>query len=185
MKKSLIAAGAASAVLAAMPVLGVFAAPVMTVTDTLQVTVSTSCTLDNDGDAATDPSIVGTTYTGSGAPGQLVTLAGSGATSTTVQIECNDADGYDITPTFSSLVGPTGSTAITYAANASAGSGTWTAYYSKNSGEATAFTASGTAVHGNPTMSDTYTFSYKVGLGNDQAAGTYEGTALYTLAATN
>ena len=32
-------------------------------------------------------------------------------------------------------------------------------------------------------MTDTYTISYKVGLGADQEAATYQGTATYVLAA--
>lgn len=44
MKKSIIAAGAASLAVAAMPVVGVFADNVTTNTDTIQVTVSPTCT---------------------------------------------------------------------------------------------------------------------------------------------
>ena len=189
MKKSLIAAGAASAVLAAMPVLGVFADadPILTVKDKLTVTVSSSCTMD-----AVNPSganwTTGNEYTASGAAGALLNFtATSQATSFTVK--CNDADGYTITPTFTDLkIGGLEAPAnaaqdIPYAASSSAGSKTWTAFYSKNNGAATAFAASGTAVTGSATMSDTYAFSYSVGLGADQAAGTYVGTATYVLAA--
>lgn len=52
MKKSLIATGAASLALAAMPVVGVFAAPINTLTDHIQVTVPASCSISN---ANTDP----------------------------------------------------------------------------------------------------------------------------------
>ena len=189
MKKSLIAAGAASAVLAAMPVLGVFADadPILTVKDKLTVTVSSSCTMD-----AVNPSganwTTGNEYTASGAAGALLNFtATSQATSFTVK--CNDADGYTITPTFTDLKinglegAANAAQDIPYAASSSAGSKTWTAFYSKNSGAATAFAASGTAVTGSATMSDTYAFSYSVGLGADQAAGTYVGTATYVLAA--
>ena len=188
MKKSLIAAGAASAVLAAMPVLGVFAdGDVLTVKDQLTVTVSPSCTM-----ATITPSdatgSTGNTYSATGSAGALLSFAAT-STATSFTVKCNDADGYTITPTFTDLKinglegAANAAQDIPYAASSSAGSKTWTAFYSKNSGAATAFAASGTAVSGTATMSDTYAFSYSVGLGADQAAGTYVGTATYVLAA--
>lgn len=182
MKKSIIAAGAASAVLAAMPVLGVFADDVLSVKDKLVLTVSSSCTYDGiTPEAAT--SSTGNEYTASAAPNQLVSF-GATSSATSLTVKCNDADGYTITPTFTGLTGPTGAQAINYSGTAAtAGSGTWNAFYSKNSGATTIFAASGTAIDGGPTMTDTYTFSYKVGTLVDQAAGTYNGTATYALAA--
>lgn len=182
MKKSIIAAGAASAVLAAMPVLGVFA-DTMTITDTIQVTVSSSCTMATaDGSSTT---VAGATYTGSGAPGDLVTVAtGTGVDPTSIDIQCNANNGYTLTPTFSALSNGTAAHNIAYgtgATEAAAGSKTWTAYYSLNGAAATAFGTS--AISGGATMTDNYTFSYKVGLSNDQATGTYQGTAQYVLAA--
>ena len=183
MKKLAIAG--ASLALAAMPVLGVFAET--TVKDTITVTVSSSCELADITPAGTSASNANNYY-GTGNPGQLVTpVAGTKAspgtgTATSVRIACNDADGYTISASFTSLTGP--GTAITYSSSpeASAGSGTWTAYASKNSGTATAIAAA-TGLTGSSSMTDTYAFSYKVGLGNDQAAGDYTGDATYTLAA--
>lgn len=182
MKKLAIAG--ASLALAAMPIAGVFAVDTLTVKDKLVLTVSSSCTYDGiTPEAATSTN--GNEYTASAAPNALASFtATSGATSLTVK--CNDADGYKITPTFTGLTGPTGAQTISYGAGnneAAEGSGTWTAYYSKNSGTATAFAASGTFIEGTPTMTDTYTFSYKVGTLADQAAGEYNGTAAYVLAA--
>lgn len=180
MKKLAIAG--ASAVLAALPVVGVFATDTLSVKDKLTLTVSSSCTYDGiTPEAATSSD--GNAYTASAAPNQLVDFtATSSATSLTVK--CNDADGYTITPTFTGLTGP-GSYSIAYdnEGDPTIGSGTWSAYYSKNGGTATRFASSGTAINGVATMTDTYTFSYKVGTTVNQAAGAYNGTATYALAA--
>ena len=175
MKKLAIAS--ASVALAAMPVLGVFA-----ITDNISVTVSSSCTMATANGAST--TVTGNSYTGSGAPGDLVTLGtGTGVDPTKIKIQCNANNGYTLTPTFSVLTNGTAAHNISYSGSpeASAGSKTWTAYYAKNSDAAAAFTTS--AISGTSTMTDTYTFSYKVGLSNDQATGTYTGTAQYVLAA--
>lgn len=177
--KKLAIAGAAVA-LAAMPVVGVFATDTLSVKDKLVLTVSSSCTYDGiTPEAATSSN--GNEYTASAAPNQLVSF-GATSSATSLTVKCNDADGYSITPTFTGLTGPT---TISYngSTDPTAGSATWAAYYSKNSDAATIFAASGTAITGTSTMTDTYTFSYKVGTGVDQAAGTYNGTATYVLAA--
>ena len=181
MKKLAIAG--ASLALAAMPVLGVFAET--TVKDTITVTVSSSCELADITPAGTSASNANNYY-GTGNPGQLVTpVAGTKAspgtgTATSVRIACNDPDGYTVSASFTSLTGP--GTAITYSSDpeAVAGNGKWTAYASKNSGAATAIAAA-TGLTGDSSMTDTYSFSYKVGLGNNQAAGDYTGDATYTL----
>lgn len=182
MKKSIIVAGAASAVLAAMPVFGVFAQTA--VEDELTVNVQSSCELADitpSGTSTTTPN----SYYGTGNPGDLVTLtAGTSSTTgtaTSVRIVCNNASGYKITPQFTSLTGPSGSTAITYSASpeASAGSGTWTAYSAASTPIPT------TGITGAATSTQTYTFSYKVGLAASQMSGDYTGTATYTLGPNN
>lgn len=182
MKKSLFAvAGVAALAAVAMPAAGVFA-DTMSVKDSLTVTVGSSCTLASITPAAAT-STDGNPYTASGNPGALLDFTAT-TSATTFTVNCNDQDGYTITPTFTSLMlgGVTSSQDIVYG-TAAANAQEWTAYYSKNSGPATAFTASGTAITGTSTMTDTYTFSYKVGLGSNQAAGAYTGTASYALAA--
>lgn len=183
MKKLAIAG--ASLALAAMPVLGVFAET--TVKDTITVTVNPSCELGDITPAGTSASNANNYY-GTGNPGQLVTPAagtkanpGTG-TPTSIRIACNNATGYTLSATFTNLTGP--GTAITYSASpeAAANSGTWTAYASKSGATATAINPTN-GLTGNSTMTDTYAFSYKVGLGADQAAGDYTGDATYTLAA--
>ena len=181
MKKSLIAgAGVAALAMAALPFAGVFADDTLSVKDKLVLTVSSSCTYDGITPAAAT-SNDGNEYTASAAPNQLKDF-GATSSATNLTVKCNAANGYTITPTFTGLTGPS---TIPYngSADPTAGSETWAAYYSKNSGNATRFAASGTAIEGTATMTDTYTFSYKVGTGPDQAAGTYNGTATYVLAA--
>jgi hypothetical protein len=185
MKKSIIVAGAASAVLAAMPVFGVFAET--TVKDELTVNVQSSCQLADITPSGTSGSNANNYY-GTGNPGDLVVLsagtASTSGTATSVRIECNNASGYKITPTFTSLTGPSGSTAITYSASpaASAGSGTWTAYSDGSTASAAIPT---TGITGPATASQTYTFSYKVGLASNQMSGDYTGSATYTLGPDN
>lgn len=129
MKKSMIAAGAASVALAAMPIVGAFAAPsapVMSQTDTLMINIESACSIGYDSDASdaggSTIEVEGVDHTdGSGAwgdgtgtptpgPGDLGhpdTLAATmlnGTTSnnlgtTTLGIYCNDPDGYSITTT--------------------------------------------------------------------------------------
>ena len=187
MKKSIIVAGAASAVLAAMPVFGVFAET--SVKDNLTVNVQSSCQLADITPSGTSVSTPNSYY-GTGNPGDLVVLSagtssspGTG-TATSVRIECNNASGYKITPNFTSLTGPSGSTAITYSANpvASAGSGTWTAY---SDGSTASVAIPTTGITGAATASQTYTFSYKVGLASSQMSGDYTGSATYTLGPNN
>jgi hypothetical protein len=107
MKKSIIAAGAASAVLAAMPVLGVFAET--TVKDNLTVTVSSSCELADITPSGVSESTPNNYY-GTGNPGQLVSLAAgtkvspNSGTPTSVEIHCNDAGGYTVSAVFTSLM---------------------------------------------------------------------------------
>ena len=188
MKKALIA-GAASVALAAMPVVGVFA-DTTSVKDQLTVNVNSSCTYDGiTPEAAT--SETGNAYSVTGNAGTLLSFAAT-TSATSLTVKCNAVNGYTITPTFTSLKinGISGAanadqdipygTAIN---NATQAQRAWTAYYAKNGAETpVAFTASGTAISGVSTMTDTYTFSYKVGTGADQAAGTYVGTATYVLA---
>jgi hypothetical protein len=109
----------------------------------------------------------------------LVTFTDS-EQATQVAVKCNIAAGYTLTPSFTALAGPVN---IVYdgSAEAQAGDGEWSASYVLNSGSSTLMT-DGTAINGNSTMTDTYHFTYKVGLDEDQPTGTYTGTATYVLA---
>lgn len=168
MKKTLIA-GAASFALAAMPVIGVFAADPAPVVDTLTVTVNESCTFElKTGNA---------NITKAMEAGALDASFGTN----TFETKCNNGKGYTIGAVFTNLAhtGNAGE-AIAYSTTTpTAGSGTWTA----NNG------VDNIANNGNlastntqdPAAGSTYSVTYKVSLHNDQAQGTYRGTATYTL----
>ena len=170
MKKSIVA-GAASLVLAAMPVVGVFAADPAALTDTLTVTVNESCTFTRTTGNGQ--------YTQSMTAGALKTDFGS----STFTSACNNGKGYDIGAVFTSLshTGNAGE-AITYSATTpTAGSGTWTAAIGGSSNIAATSGVLGSQNTQDPAGGRTYTVVYKVSTHDDQAQGTYQGTATYTL----
>ncbi len=173
MKKSLIAgAGIAALGLAVVPFAGVFAADITTMTDTINVTVGEACTFD----AASHP------YTKPMTANKVDTIG-----ETTMTVVCNNAKGYSVKGTFTDLTGPaksSGNEMITYGADAAvtAGDGKWNATV----GSATSPLAKDSAtVTSKTTMSaadgDLTKITYKVGTTNNQAAGTYTGTATYIL----
>ena len=99
MKKAIIA-GAASAVLAAMPVVGVFAADYQSVVDEIQVTVSTTCNMRSSGTVA-EPGTTGATLSATVNPGTLIGTGDNATawtgTPTTLTYNCNDTGGWQIT----------------------------------------------------------------------------------------
>lgn len=169
MKKSIVV-GAASLVLAAMPVVGVFADNPNPVVDTLTVTVNESCTFEHkSGDGS---------YTHAMAAGALNNEFGT----STFTSACNNGKGYDINAVFTSLThqGNAGE-AIAYSATTpTAGSGTWTATVS-SSNIAETNGKLGFRTSQDPAGGSEYSVSYTVSTHNDQAQGTYKGTATYTL----
>ena len=152
MKKSLIATGAASLALAAMPIVGVFAdTSTSTVTDAIVVTVPSSCAITTDNTDVSDGVGNGThtdnTYTVSMQNGQFKDDIGGDATDATatagkISIVCNDstsggptwsltAQGGDFSGTggafvsSTQLVGPSGTTAINTNLNNSGATSGW------------------------------------------------------------
>ena len=102
MKKALIA-GAASAVLAAMPVVGVFADNTTTHTDTLNLVLAEVCTLGTvtQGAANADDSTTHAAGTGSWSNDTLTANVAAGNTyanlgTTTFTVRCNDNDGFSL-----------------------------------------------------------------------------------------
>ena len=171
MKKSIVA-GAASLVLAAMPVVGVFAADPAAVEDTLTVTVNEACTFEHN----------------TGSTGEFTHSMSANAIddkfgSSTFKAACNNGKGYDINASFASLVNTNNPSvsAIAYSATTpTAGSGTWTATVdSSNIAETKGKVATRTSQ--DPAGGSTYTVSYTVSTHEDQAQGTYTGKATYTL----
>ena len=173
----------ASAALAAMPVIGVFADDITTVTDTLTVTIAPTCTFDAGTHA----------YTKAMTANQIDSSFGQ----TVLTVTCNNAKGYTVGSQMNTLTGPakagSGNEEITYSATdlSAAGAGKYSAGYSNVINGASAVTGqvpqSGTLMTSNtmtPAAGDTSTVTYKVSTTTNQAAGTYTGTAVYTLTAT-
>ena len=170
MKKSIVA-GAASLVLAAMPVVGVFADNPADVVDTLTVTVNESCNFDHD-----------TGNTGSFTHAMAANALNATFGQSTFKAACNNGLGYDINAVFTSLshTGNKGE-AITYSVTTpTAGSGTWTATVGSQNIAETGGKLASRATQ-DPAGGSTYTVNYTVSTHDDQAQGTYTGTATYTL----
>ena len=195
MKKAIIA-GAASAVLAAMPVVGVFAADgTLSQTDTVKVTVDSACSLatsnmsDADYEAtitngAFNDSITGSTFTVTCNDTGGWSLSAIGAGTATGDITKMDAstnvDSDDIA-TGTTLNGSVSNWAFKIAKGGSdAGNITITTGYDNFSAIPAASTkiAQGTSTAGNSTI----TATYGVGISATQSAGNYTGKVTYTLA---
>ncbi len=171
----------ASAALAALPVLGVFAATT-TIVDNISVGVAESCQIGSDASGATS---VSRSFSATNQqPGTLVTFTDA-SEATQVAVKCNIAAGYTLTPTFTALTSGSNSIAYDGTAVAAAGDGEWSASYvlthEGTAGSSTLMT-SGTVINGTSTMTDVYNFTYNIGLDEDQPTGTYTGTATYLLA---
>ena len=187
MKKSLIAAGAASVALAAMPVLGVFAIETDTVTDTINVTVSPSCTFSQGGDDATY-SVTGTNASG------VVNPVNNSTNVHTFTVFCNKNAGYKVSATATALNQSPAITAnFAYAATLPS-SGTTGAWHATIATDDTSLTAAQLPAGGAATdvitkagASDAdgedFTATYTAYIGTATPAGTYSGTIEYTLVA--
>ena len=182
MKKALIAGAATSIALAAMPVLGTFAATQGQ--DSLTVSIGESCNLDR---AAGTGSYSKTM--------QLNSLDENFGTST-YRVICNNAKGFYVTATFTDLDDSAQGENITYSATTPvAGSGTWTAAVTADTSLGQGFTAyninpnsedaaaKNLMNYAGVTPADGYTATvvYKVSTRNNQAQGSYTGTATYIL----
>ena len=170
MKKTLIA-GAASLALAAMPVVGAFAADPAAVIDTLTVTVDEACTFNHDGSSGS--------YTKALEPGEL----DENFATSTFKSMCNNGKGYTVGVVFTNLahLDNAGASIVYSATTPTAGSGTWTAQVQGGSNIAA---SGGVLIDTNtqdPAEGTVAAVVYKVSLRNDQAQGTYRGTATYTL----
>ena len=180
MKKTLMLA-AASVACAALPAVGVFATDVTTMTDTINITISQTCTFDAGSHSYTKSDAVANT---------LYTLG-----TTTMKVTCNKYNGYSVVGVMNSLSANSGSNTIACSTTtATAGSGTYSATVTGrvNGTEQTAANKCGTSGSKAAIMSrtsntasggETSTIVYKVGTGANQAAGTYSGTVVYTLTA--
>ncbi len=181
MKKTLVA-GAASAVLAAMPLVGVMAADPAAITDTITVNVSPTCSFErttgNGTYSATLPAASSTVNTAIG--------------SSTFTAICNNATGFNVGTVAEDLTGP--GQAITFASELpTAGGGTWAAKKSNNqyiagakqeSGDNAGKYTGGTLMSTNtvtPAAGQTETVTYQASIRDNQASGSYTGHITYTL----
>ena len=197
MKKSMIAAGAASAVLAAMPVLGVFAATEGSFKDNITVTVEGGCTLEVAGGTAGQ--YADRTFSATIAAGTAKELTGvettTGDTTTTtaasaMSVTCNVPDpgqAWVITATADNNGNLQGATQGNVIPSGNTFSGTTSAfaYRLSNASEwlavpttANANITSGRTVSGTPT---TFNPTYKVYVAPNQAPDTYTGGVTYTI----
>lgn len=201
MKKSIIAAGAASLAVAAMPVVGVFAADGdLSQTDTVIVTVDSACSLATSGSSVTPTA---STYTATIENGQ----ANNAITGSTFTITCNDTGGWDLnaigagtasgnvakmdastgvdTDDIATADGTPSGSASSWAfkiakGGTDQGNVTITTGYDGFKAVPTSSTkiATGTSTAGNSTI----TATYGVGISATQSAGDYTGKVQYTLA---
>ena len=192
--KKLAIAGSAVA-LAAMPVVGVFATDVTSVTDTIQLTVEATCTFntENSGNASD------TTYSATVANGAQASLSNGSAH--VFNVFCNDNDGWKVTAGAPNNLAGTGTNAhvISYQAAALPSSGTEGAWVATVSGTGVSAELSGIttasavnyiataggiiATEASSTDGSTFTVTYGAYVGTETAADTYTGTVQYTLAA--
>ncbi len=175
MKK--IAIAGASAILAALPVVGTFAATQTSVTDTVQLTVTKTCSMDAA--AATNTINLGSAIAGSTyneADGSVMTIT------------CNATAGWEIQATTSDLNGPANTTPIPFGNYTTATGSVWSAMLTATGGtvtsgwaDYTAGPANGTVVvSGTQVNAITVTPKYKAKTSSIQQDGTYSGTIAYT-----
>ena len=200
MKKSIIAAGAASVALAAMAVLGAFAATSSaTVTDNLSVTLDTTCSLTETGavqgtsgqtGVTTGPTVssattAGATYSITMSTGKVAELGTS-----TLHIVCNDTtNGYDVTGTFADLKlggssSATGVNAIPYTDSVvTDGTSGWNVFLGSGTTPLTSAAAGNiyNAKTSKESADTTVNVTYKVGSSTTNTPGEYTGTATYVL----
>ena len=190
MKKSIIAAGAASIALAAMPIVGVFA-DTSTVTDKFSVTLSTTCSLSEQSatpyataqaHVTTGPTFTTDTYSLTMTAGKVAEVGTS-----TLHIVCNDtSNGYEVTGTFDDLkIAPssTGNDMIPYSSTAVIdGTSGWNAILS---GSPLTSGATGNVYDQKSTTKNaadtTAAITYKVGSSTVNTPSTYTGNASYIL----
>ena len=189
MKKSLIATGAASLALAAMPVLGAFA----DVTDTVVLTIQSSCSVGQTSATAG----AGKTITESNAVNShLYTYDADGSAGGTLKVTCNDASGWNVKAVGSStgsnktVMVPTGSgTAIATGTAESGATSNWM-FKVSGTGAVSGYTswsevpstATKVATSSTAISEGAINTGYQVWVSATQQADTYTGSVTYTVA---
>ena len=198
MKKSLIATGAASLALAAMPMAGVFAQD-LSVTDTIQITVNSACTIDETTTDTDGLDTKDTTYAATVANGAQADFSGTHSGNHAFHVSCNAPGGWSFSATPTDLTGYTASNKSTTNSDSIAfvtptsythtgTSGQWTAEIASTGQTVTQPTAAGTATtvinaQNAQAANVEITSTYSAYVGTETSAGFYEGTIAYTLAA--
>ena len=200
MKKSLIAAGAASVALAAMPVLGTFA----DVVDTVEITISSACGVNTDTESTPG---TGQTFTANMTNNDVHTWAADG-TGGELYVTCNDASGWNVTAqgysndtagTTTMVVTQGSGTAIPTGANPAAGTSAWAFNIADSNTQATIVsgyssandnwaqipaTATRVAHKSGTAVSEGLIYTgYKVSTSATQQAATYTGKVKYVVSA--
>ena len=182
MKKAIIA-GAASAVLAAMPVAASFALSTGPLTDSLQLTIEDTCEFIRStstphaagadggawsGDTLSKTVVAGNTYADLG--------------SSTFHVTCNNTAGFSVTMAAEDLETTDGDT-IPYAAGAvSTTSSTYSASKDNNTSYLTNNDIVANASQPTAAAGIDFTVTYGAGIKDGQAAGQYSGDIVYTFA---
>ena len=195
MKK--ILAGAGAVALAALPVAGVFAAD-LSVVDTIQITVSDSCTI-TEGSTTDGLDNKDTTYADTVANGAETTFSTTHSGNHTFHVTCNDKDGWSFSATPTNLTGyvaandsTTNGDSINFVASGSyvstGAAGDWTATITAPAGitvtqPSTAGSSNTIITSSNQAANVEIVSAYKAYVGTETAAGFYEGTITYALAA--
>ena len=184
MKKSIIAAGAASAVLAAMPMAGVFALSTGPYTDTLTLTIEDTCEFVRTTSGAHASGADGGSWSSDTLSKTVVagnTYAELGTSS--FHVTCNNTDGYTVTMAAEDLENADNDTIPYAAAAVTTDSSTYSA---SKDGNTTYLANNGIVSEANqPTASAgvNFTITYGAGIKDGQAAGEYTGDIVYTFTA--
>lgn len=186
--KKIIAIGASTVALAALPAMAAFAT-VDPVQDTINITINPSCTLTraaySTGGTGTDSSHKNGTGTGAGSwsADTLSAIMSSGTVnenlgSSQFRVVCNKFGSYSVTVATTSLAVSGGSQTpipnnTTYSASVSGWSPIYDTTKKINGDTIKSYSAS--------TEGDTFEVTYGAGISATQATGTYTGTATYSL----
>ena len=179
MKKSIIAAGAASVALAAMPIVGLASAADFT--DQLNLSIANNCAFTRQTTAHGS----GENWSPSGTTNDVLTGTQiSLGTETTLgtsnfKVVCNNEKGYSVTVSASALTNTTSGSSATIPYGATATAGYWSL---TSDGTGASYADNYVAYEQVPTNDESFTVTYKAYPSTSQAAGSYQGTAEYTFA---
>ena len=189
MKKSIIAAGAASIALAAMPIIGVFAADAnQMATDTINVTVTASCTFTAGSGTATYA------VEGTNSSATVLPIVEGGNNTHDFTVFCNNNKGYTVSANAEDLSATGITDKFAYAASlppANTATSAWTAAFTQPDGgsltlapltAAETDTDIVTLTEASATGGESFTATYSAYIGTETPSGTYSGTIAYTLA---